>query len=784
MKFSENWLRTYVNPALDSDALGHALTMAGLEVEGLETIAPAFEAVVVAEVLTVDRHPDADRLNVCTVNVGQGAPLQIVCGAANVAAGVKVPCALVGAKLPQLTIKQAKVRGIESFGMLCSEQELGLAESATGLLLLPGDAPVGMSIREYLDLDDKLFTLKLTPNRSDCLSLSGIAREVSAVTGAALTLPIKPVVSAVNNDVLPITLVATTACPRYCGRIVRGVNASAQTPAWMIKRLARSGLRSISAVVDITNYVLLELGQPLHAFDLAKLSGGITVRMARAGETIKLLNELEATLTPNMLVIADDVQAVALAGIMGGAATAVSNNTLDVFLESAYFEPDAITGRARSLALSTDSSYRFERGVDFASTRECLEYATRLLLDICGGQPGPVSEVCSQLPVRAPIRLRGDRVRKVLGMNLDDARIAALLGGLHLQLEQQGDVFQVTPPSYRFDLSIEEDLIEEVARLHGYDHIPAIAPVANLEMLPRSDTTRTVMQLCERLAARDYQEIVTYSFVEPEWEKDLAGNDAPVTLQNPIASHLSAMRSTLMGGLLSCLRYNLSRKQARVRVFEIGRVFQARNVSFDQPTHLAALGYGSALPEQWGSPQRGVDFFDVKGDLEALLWPAIANYEPATHPALHPGQSARVMLDGIAIGWIGALHPKLVQQYELPLAPMLFEVEWSAILSSRLPKCSDVSKFQPIRRDLAVIVDENVAYSAMLAALRASAPEQVEEVSIFDLYSGKGIDYGKKSIAFKILLQDTQKTMTDLEVDGVVARLTQVLSDRFGAKLR
>lgn len=784
MKFSENWLRTYVNPALDSEALGHALTMAGLEVEGLETVALAFDKVVIAEVLSVTKHPDADRLNVCAVNVGQGAPLQIVCGAANVAPGVRVPCALVGAKLPQITIKQAKVRGVESAGMLCSEQELGLAESASGLLLLPGDAPVGVSIRDYLDLDDKLYTLKLTPNRSDCLSLAGIAREVAAVTGAALTLPQKPAVAPVINDVLTIKMDAAAACPRYCGRIVRGVNTKAKTPAWMVKRLARSGLRAINAVVDITNYVLLEIGQPLHAFDLAKLSGGITVRMARADETIKLLNEQEATLDSNMLVIADDAQAVALAGIMGGASTAVDDDTVDVFLEAAYFEPDAITGRARSLGLSTDSSYRFERGVDFAATRDCIEYATRLLLEICGGQAGPVSEVCGQLPARTPIRLRCARARKVLGMDLDDARIAALLGGLQLKLEQQGDTLLATPPSYRFDLAIEEDLIEEIARLHGYDHIPAIAPVAAQRMLPRSDAVRTQAQLCERLVVRDYQEIVTYSFVEPAWERDLAGNDNPVTLQNPIASHLSAMRSSLMGGLLSALRYNLSRKQARVRVFEIGRVFHAAQGSFDQPTHLAGLAYGSAQPEQWGSAQRNVDFFDAKGDLEALLWPAVASFERASHPALHPGQSARVLLDGVAIGWIGALHPKWAQQYDLPQAPMLFELALSAVLASHLPKCSEISKFQPNRRDIAVIVDENVEYAAMLADLRESAPEQVTELAIFDLYSGKGIDYGKKSIAIKILLQDTQKTMTDSEVDGVVTRLTQVLSDRFGAKLR
>ena len=784
MKFSENWLRTYVNPALDSAALGHALTMAGLEVEAVEAVAPAFESVFVAEIKSMTKHPDADRLNVCAVDVGQGALLQIVCGAANVAVGAKVPCALVGAQLPQMVIKQAKVRGVESFGMLCSEQELGLAEAASGLLLLPRDAPVGADLRAYLELDDQLFTLKLTPNRSDCLSLTGIAREVSAITGAVLTLPMQSAVVAAIKDVLPIQVDTAAACPRYCGRIVRSVNVKAQTPAWMVQRLTRSGLRSISAVVDITNYVLLELGQPMHAFDLAKLEGGITVRQAHTGETITLLNEQNVTLAPNMLVIADDTHAVALAGIMGGAATAVNDNTRDVFLESAYFEPDAIAGRARSLGLATDSSYRFERGVDFAATHACIEYATRLLLDICGGQPGPVSEVCGQLPAREAIRLRGDRVRKVLGMALDDAQITMLLGRLHVKLEQAGAIFLVTPPSYRFDLAIEEDLIEEIARLHGYDHIPAIAPRASLQMLPRSDASRSTTQLRERLVARDYQEIVTNSFVEPDWEKNLAGNATPIPLKNPIASHLSVMRSSLMGGLLACLRYNLSHKQPRVRVFEIGRVFHSGPVGLDQPTYLAALSYAAALPEQWGSAQRNLDFFDAKGDLEALLWPTKASFERATHPALHPGQSARVILDGVAVGWIGVLHPQWVQQYELPIAPVLFEVALSAIFPCRLPNYAEISKYPPIRRDIAVIVDENIQYSEMLSALREAAPEQLTDLAIFDLYSGKGIDYGKKSIAFKILLQDTQKTMTDPEVDAVVTRLTQVLSDRFGAKLR
>jgi len=784
MKFSENWLRSYVNPPLTSEALAHALTMAGLEVEALEPVAPLFDKVVVGEVKSLAKHPDADRLNVCLVEVGAASPLQIVCGAANVHAGAKVPCALVGAALPKMTIKQAKVRGVESFGMLCSEQELGLAEESSGLLLLPTDAPVGASIRDYLALDDKLFTLKLTPNRSDCLSVSGIACEVAAVTGSPLIPPAIAVVPVTLFDTLAVDVQAPAMCPRYCGRIVRGVNAQAPTPAWMVQRLARSGLRSISAVVDISNYVMLELGQPLHAFDLAKLEGGIAVRMARAGEQIKLLNDQIATLEADMLVIADNQHAVALAGIMGGAETAVDETTREVFLESAFFSPDAMAGRARRLGLATDSSHRFERGVDFAATRDCLERATQLLVEICGGAAGPITESMHALPERKPIRLRVSRARKVLGLDLAHGDIHALLGRLQLDLTMEGDDFLVTPPSYRFDLAIEEDLIEEIARLYGYDNIPALPPRARLDILPRPDAARPAEQLRERLVARDYQEVVTYSFVEPGWEADLAGNTHPVPLKNPIASQLSVMRSTLWGGLVDCLRFNLNRKQARVRVFEIGRVFSAGKEGFEQPLRIAGLGYGSAYPEQWGAPERAVDFFDAKGDLEALLWPRTASFERASHPGLHPGQAARVSLGGVAAGWIGALHPKWVQQYALPHAPVLFELDLAAALICPIPKFAEISKFQPIRRDISVIVGENIVLHAMLTALREAAPEQVTELAIFDLYSGKGIDSGKKSIAFRILMQDTQKTMTDLEVDTVITRLTQVLSDRFGAKLR
>jgi len=784
MKFSENWLRTYVNPALNSEALGHALTMAGLEVEAMEPAAPPFDKVVVAHVLSLAKHPDADRLNVCQVDVGQGAPLQIVCGAANVHAGAKVPCALVGAVLPKITIKQAKVRGVESAGMLCSEQELGLAEEAPGLLLLPADAPVGTDIRDYLDLNDQLYTIKLTPNRSDCLSVAGVAREVAAVTGDALTLPLIEPVGATHDATLAVKVQTPNDCPRYCGRIVRGVNAKAATPEWMVKRLVRSGLRSISVVVDITNYVLLEQGQPLHAFDLAKLNGGIAVRMAKAGEQIKLLNDQIVTLEADMLLIADDIRAVALAGIMGGAETAVDDNTCDVFLESAFFTPDIIAGRARRLGLSTDSSHRFERGVDFAATRACIERATQLMLEICGGQAGPVTEVSGQLPARNPIRLRAERACKVLGLDLSPSQIESLLKRLHFGVEANGDALQVTPPSYRFDLSIEEDLIEEVARLYGYDNIPAIPPRARLDLLPKSDAVRPEEQLCERLVSRDYQEVITYSFVEPSWEADLAGNVHPVALKNPIAAQMSVMRSILWGGLVDVLRFNLNRKQPRLRIFEIGRVFESTQSGVAQAMRLSALSYGTVLPEQWGDKAREVDFFDLKGDLEALLWPEVARFEAAPHPALHPGQSARVLLGGKAIGWIGALHPKWVQQYALPQTPVLFELELSAVLSCRLPKFSEIAKFQPVRRDIAVIVDENITSEVLLAALRESAPEWVTDLGIFDLYSGKGIDSGKKSLAFRVLMQDTQKTLTDQEVETVITRLTQVLSDRFGAKLR
>ncbi|MCR4303585.1 MAG: phenylalanine--tRNA ligase subunit beta [Gallionella sp.] len=784
MKFSENWLRTWVNPPLSSDELAHALTMAGLEVESLEPVAPAFSNVVVAEVLEVTKHPDADRLNVCRVNAGEANPLTIVCGAANVAAGVKVPCARIGAVLPgDFAIRQARVRGVESSGMLCSEKELGLAGESQGLFLLPGDAPVGMPLREYLDLDDKLFTLKLTPNRSDCSGIAGVAREVAALTGSPLKpleIPFQP---AASTGQLPVRVADTTGCPLYCGRLVSGVNAAAPTPVWMLRRLERSGLRSISAVVDITNYVMLEMGQPMHAFDVAKLSGGITVRRARKDESLALLNEQKVALDGDILVIADDARALALAGIMGGQGSGVETGTQDVFLESAFFHPDAIAGKARRFGLSTDSSFRFERGVDFAATRLALERATHLLLEICGGSGGAISEVRGQLPRREAILLRRSRVARVLGIELDNSRIATLFKRLQFDFVANGDDYRVTSPSYRFDLSIEADVIEELARLHGYDNIPALAPHAALTMLPYSELRRPLTRIQHTLVARDYQEIVSYAFVEEQIERELCGNDDPVALQNPIASNLAVMRSSLIGGLVGALRFNLNRKQARVRLFEVGACFARINGEYLQSQRLSGIAYGEAQSEQWGAAAQPVDFYDVKADVDALFAPRQLSFVSATHPALHPGRSAQIHLGEQVVGWIGELHPQWQQRYDMPKAAVWFEVDMDMLSQATVPRMGEISKFLPVRRDLAVVVDEAVSVQTLLDAMQQASAPCVVEVGLFDLYRGKGMEQGKKSLAFRVLLQDTQKTLTDSEIGTSIAMLVDVMQ-KHSARLR
>jgi phenylalanyl-tRNA synthetase beta chain len=783
MKFSENWLRTFVNPSLSSEALAHALTMAGLEVEAMENVAPVFDKIVVGLVLHTEQHPNADRLKLTQVDVGGAAPLSIVCGAPNVVPGMKVPCALVGAELPGISIKQAKVRGVESNGMLCSEKELGLSEESSGLMALSADAPIGQSIRDYLDLNDKIFTLKLTPNRADCLSLSGIAREVSALTGTAAKLVEIKTIPATIQDTRSITLAADKACPRYSGRVIKLKNPQAPTPDWMKRRILRSGLRCISAVVDVTNYVMLELGQPLHAFDNAKLSGGITVRYAKEGEKLTLLNQQEVALQQDMLAIADDAQTLALAGVMGGASSEFGDASTTVFLESAFFSPNAIAGMTRRLTLNSDAAFRFERGVDFNLAPKALERATQLLLEICGGDAGPVAEKLAALPTRAPVKVRPERLRKVLGFDISDKEIINIFNNLKFEHKVDSGIISVTPPGHRFDLTIEEDFTEEVVRLHGYDNIPAKPPKAVVAMLPHSEDRRRLADLRDALVAREYQEVVNYSFVDEAWERDFGSNDAPIKLQNPIASNMNVMRTTLIGGLINTLIFNLNRKEPRVRIFEAGRIFVGKGVE-QQPYRIGGLAYGDVAPEQWGAAARKVDFFDLKADVEILCAGSKLSFTPAEHKSLHPGRSALILIDGKAIGFIGELHPKLAQQYEFTQAPVLFELDSEAVLPSRLPKYAEVSKFPPVARDLAILVDEGAEVGGVLTLVRSKAPLVGTQVILFDIYRGQGVPKGKKSLAFRVVMQDTERTYTDDEVDVVIAKIVDALQGGYGAELR
>ena len=783
MQFSEAWLRTLVNPALDTPQLAHLLTMAGLEVEALTPAAPPFNNIVVAEILSAEKHPDADRLRVCQVDVGETSPVTIVCGAPNAAAGLKVPCARPDAKLPGIEIKVAKVRGVESFGMLCSTKELGLVGDADGLMVLDPDAPVGEDFRSYLNLNDTLITLKLTPNRADCLSIQGLAREVAAITATeARLLGITEIASEIS-DTLPVRVSAQEACPLYVGRVVRGIDAQATTPRWMTERLERSGIRPINAPVDITNYVLLELGQPMHAFALSRLRGGIEVRMAREGEHLELLNGQTAELATDMLVIADDNGPVALAGIMGGQQTSVERVTVDVFLEAAFFAPAAIAGRARRLGLSTDSSHRFERGVDFGASRKAMERTTQLLIDICGGRAGPIVECATNLPQRNPIVLRLARLKRVVGIELDVDKVTRDLVALGANVEHQGENLIVTPPSFRFDLAIEEDLIEEAVRLYGYDNIPARPPAAPSRMLPQVETVVREDALRQALVSFDYQEVITYSFVDPVWEATLQGNATPLVLANPIASQLSVMRTTLWGGLIEVLRHNLNRQQDRVRIFELGRVYLNEEGKLAQPMRLGGLVTGNATPEQWGTPARLSDFFDVKGDLERLFGTALDTWR-GEHPALHPGQSAQLIRNGKRIGWLGALHPRLVQVMNLPMAPVLFELDVDAISSLALPRHATISRFPLVRRDLAFVMDAGIPVGDVLAVLQQAAPSIVFDLALFDQYRGKGIADDQKSLAFRVVMQDTKLTLTDAEVEDAVAKLADAVIRQFNAMLR
>jgi phenylalanyl-tRNA synthetase beta chain len=809
MQFPESWLRTFVDPQLTTDELSHALTMAGLEVEDLRPVAPPTSKIVVGRVLEVARHPDADKLNVCQVDAGTGATLNIVCGAPNVAPGIKVPVALVGAKLPPaeaggapFEIRLSKLRGVESQGMLCSARELKLSEDHSGLLILPEDTPIGEDIRKTLKLDDTVFEVKLTPNKADCLSVFGVARETAAITGAPLrAIDIKPA-PVTLNETLPVRISAPDLCGRFSGRVIRGVNARAKSPQWMVERLERSGQRSISALVDISNYVMLELGRPSHVFDLDKIHGAMDVRWAKRGETLKLLNGNTVELDETVGVIADDRHIESLAGIMGGDSTAVTLDTTNIYLEAAFWWPDSIRGRSRKYNFSTDAGHRFERGVDYSTTVEHIERITQLILEICGGQAGPIDDQIVNVPQRTPVKMRVERAQRIIGVPIGAEEIAQIFTRLGLTFERDGGTFSVVPPPYRFDIEIEEDLIEEVARIYGFEKIPARPPVARSEMRATNETQRSLHTLRHALAARDYAETVNFSFVDAQWEQDFAGNSNPVRLLNPIASQLSVMRTTLFGSLINVLRHNLNRRADRIRVFEAGRVFlrdpaikggEMTVEGFAQPKMFGALAYGPVMDEQWAAPSRAVDFFDVKGDLEALLSPAVASFVKADHPALHPGRSARIELNGRAVGWIGELHPRWMQKYDLTHAPILFEIEAEALIQRALPTPAEVSKFPPVRRDIAVVVDQKIEAQALLdelqKALSDDACKTVQRVALFDEFRPKsstsgGLTAHEKSLAFRVTLQDTGGTLQDETVDLAIQTLVDRLARVYGARLR
>lgn len=819
MQFSESWLRQYVNPALDSDALGHAMTMAGLEVEEQHSVAPAFTKIVIAQILSAEQHPDADRLRVCKVDAGTGQELQIVCGAPNARAGIKIPCAMVGAELPPaeaggkpFMIKVGKLRGVESQGMLCSGRELGLGDDHEGILELPADAPVGQDIREYLDLDDQIFVIKLTPNKADCLSLIGMAREVSAITGAALCTPKWNTSTAAIQDKVKVTVENKDLCGRFAGRMIRGVNPKAKTPSHIVQRLARAGQRSISALVDLSNYVMLEMGQPTHVFDIDKLSGDITVRWGKAGETLELLNGQTVTLlgpdssgkTQDAGVVADQTGPVALAGIMGGNHCAVSDDTQNIYVEAAYWLPSAIQGRARRFNFSTDAAHRFERGVDPQATVICLEYLSSLILEVCGGQAGPVDDQILNVPERKPVRMRLARAMKVIGIPLTNDIVADVFKRLGFEFKQDAnDVFVVTPPSYRFDIEIEEDLIEEVARMYGFENIPDQPPVASLKMSAKAEAKRGVHLLRQRFALQGYQEAVNFGFTDQESEQRLAGvaEKDLIKVLNPIASQYGVMRSNLWGGLLGNLKANLNRGASRVRLFETGRVFKrdtsiaeeaGKVAGFAQPQRIGGLAYGAFVPEQWGSANRAVDFFDVKGDLERVLDPLHFVTQTAVHPALHPGRSANIVLQipkgMLNVGWIGELHPGLQQSYELPQAPILFELDLEAIRELGLPVPEELSKFPAVQRDLAVVVKQNVSAQSLLDVMTASKQNFVRSIELFDEFKPKtgssSMADDEKSLAFRVTLLNPNETLQDPQIDAVMASLLGTVEKKCAARLR
>lgn len=789
MKFSEQWLREWVNPGIDTQALVDQITMAGLEVDGFEAVAGSFSGVIVGEVTNVVPHPDADKLRVCQVAGGEEV-VQVVCGAPNVREGLKVPFAVVGAVLPgNFKIKKAKLRGQPSQGMLCSESELGLSDSHEGLMELPADAPVGQDLRDYLQLDDVTVDVDLTPNRSDCLSIRGIAREVGVLNSLPVEGPDIGAVAPVHSEVVDVAVTAPEACPRYLARILRNVDLSVQTPLWMQEKLRRSGIRSIDPAVDVTNYVMLEQGQPLHAFDREELIGGIVVRLAEKGEKLVLLDGQEVELTPETLVIADRQKPVAIAGVMGGEHSGVSEKTRDLVLEAAYFEPIALAGKARHYGLHTDASHRFERGVDCQLPREAMERATQLLMDIVGGEPGDIVEVTSKpnLPVDRTIDLREQQVADVLGLEIDGTAVEEILTRLGLHIDKMlKDGWRVHVPSFRPDLAIEVDLIEEIGRIFGYNNLPVTEPVGSLGLRPQPEATRPLTTVQNYFVSRGYQEAVTYSFVDPKVQALLDPEREGIPLANPISADLSVMRTTLWSGLIKTVAYNLNRQQPRVRLFETGLRFVQNGDDIDQRPMLAGVVAGPQVPENWANGRRDADFFDVKGELESLfqLLGVTVEYVPGVHPALHPGQTAELKIGGESVGWLGALHPQVQKKLELNGTILMFELFLNSIVTGYVPNFKEISKFPEVRRDLAIIIGNETAFSDVERVVKQTAGEHLTSLRAFDVYEGESLGAGNRSLALSLFWQHPERTLNEEEVHALFDGVIVALKEELGATLR
>lgn len=792
MKFSEQWLREWVSPSVSTEELAHRLTMAGLEVDAIENVAGEFSKVVVGEVLTVSKHPDADKLKICAVNIGEADALQIVCGASNVVIGMRVPTALVGAKLPGgLKIKKGKLRGEASHGMLCSAVELGLAEQADGLMPLPVDAQPGTDIRDYLNLNDVSIELGLTPNRGDCLGLIGLARETGVLFELDTTAPDMPAAKPSSNEKFSVAVQASEDCPRYAGRVIRNVDMKQETPLWMQERLRRSGLRAINPVVDVTNYVLLELGQPMHAFDIDKLHGGIWVRKAIRNESLTLLDGNRVELNSDTLIIADVKGPLAMAGIMGGESSGVTDDSQHLFLESAFFTPLSIAGRARSYGLHTDSSHRFERGVDPEMQVQAIERATNLLLDIVGGEAGPVVEVVSKqhLPSRDAITLRAARINRVLGLEVDSASIPEILTRLGMAVEEQGEgVWLVTPPSFRFDITLEVDLIEEIGRIVGYDSIPATAAKSHLSMSIVDESRIPLRRIRQRLVDRGYQEAVTYSFIEPALQKRFSPSQTAIALSNPLAADMSVMRTSLLPGLVETVKYNLNRQQERVQIFECGVKYLLQGTEINEENTLSMMVSGNAINQHWDVEKRPFDYYDMRADIESLLEMAGSvdgvEFTAAEHPVLHPGQTAQITRNGEEMGWIGALHPALAGEMGVPSGVICCELRLDALQKGHIPQFEAISKYPSIRRDIAIIVDVAITAHQVCACIKNAAGDYLQNLELFDVYSGKGVDSERKSVALGLTLQASSRTLTEEDVEQVMDSVLSALNTECSANLR